>query len=154
MYDSIETQIQATAFEAAMKYPDYKILFVGHSMGAALAQLAALHFYDVHGMDSRISVFSYASPRIGNADFARNMNNLPYSSRLYRVNVRGDPIPHLPLLPMGFEHPVQQYNVLKNGEIIKCKNDGATGESSECLRDYWDLDFEKHTGYFGYYSGC
>lgn len=140
--------------KAAKRFPKYQILFVGHSLGGALAQIAALDFYARNGMDSRISVYSYGSPRIGDSDFARNMNSMPYSSRLYRINVMGDPIPHLPLLQMGFEHSLQQYNVMKNGEIIKCENDGITGESSACLNDFRYLDIRKHIGYFGHFAGC
>lgn len=154
IYKSIEAEIQAATLATAIKYPDHQILFVGHSLGGALAQIAALDFHNANGMDTRISVFSYASPRIGNTHFAQYMNQAPFSARLYRINFRGDPIPRLPLQEFGFEHAIQQYNVLENHAIIKCKNDHDTGESSTCFDDFRVLRISKHRKYFGWNGGC
>lgn len=50
------------------KYPTYKVLVTGHSLGAALATLTSLDLLAA-GI-SPVRLFNYGSPRVGNDEFA------------------------------------------------------------------------------------
>ncbi|KAJ1338820.1 hypothetical protein BSLG_006457 [Batrachochytrium salamandrivorans] len=75
---------------AQKKYPGFKLVFAGHSLGGALASLAAADYVNHESGDtSYVSVYSYGEPRIGNLEWADWFDNLPLAS--YRVTSQGDP---------------------------------------------------------------
>ncbi|KAK5986358.1 Triacylglycerol lipase [Trichostrongylus colubriformis] len=77
------------------KYADYKAVFTGHSLGGALATLAAARTAK-QGLrtSERITVYTYGEPRVGDAQFATNYDSMIKDS--YRVVFRRDIVPHLP----------------------------------------------------------
>lgn len=90
------------------------LLFTGHSYGASMAQLAALHFA-MSVPSEQIKLYTFGAPRVGNSAFANTMNTLIFQH--YRYTVATDPVPHLPLglrykhagihirLPVPLRHP-------------------------------------------------
>lgn len=94
------------------KHPDYAVHLVGHSLGGAVATLAALELRVVHGWDD-VTVTTFGEPRIGNAALARFVDDVfglndnksnasPAESRFRRVTHADDPVPLLPLAEWGF----------------------------------------------------
>lgn len=79
-----------------------KVYLTGHSLGGALATIAAfdLHMngYDIAG------VISFESPRVGNAAFQEKFNSVLSSSLLYRVTYAKDIVPHVPPRWLGYQH--------------------------------------------------
>jgi hypothetical protein len=73
----------------ALQRGERKIWMTGHSLGAALATLAADRFGEVQG------VYTYGSPRVGNLRFKKN-----YSNRIYRFVNGSDIVAQIP--PEGF----------------------------------------------------
>lgn len=67
------------------KHPLIKFWFTGHSLGAAVAELAANSFKNCHAL------YTFGAPKVGNADY---VNNLKFRS--YRVVNYHDPITLLP----------------------------------------------------------
>jgi len=68
------------------------LVIAGHSKGAALATLAAWRLHqEGHPV---AAVYTFGSPRVGNAAFAEH-----YPVPLYRFEHRDDPVPHLPPPP-------------------------------------------------------
>jgi hypothetical protein len=130
------------------KYPDYKIVFVGHSLGGGLALLAAVDFYELHGNADRISVYSFGKPRIGNKEWAQYVNQLPFKDRIFRLTRYGDPLPLLPPRYLGYEQEAQGYQLQIDGRVLKCKNDINTGESRDCSFPVWEFDHTVHSHYF------
>ena len=55
------------------KYPDYSIYITGHSLGAALATLFG--YLLAHEMENKITVVSFASPRIGNDNWQNSFDS-------------------------------------------------------------------------------
>ena len=94
--------------EAAIKqYPQYQLTLVGHSLGGAVAALAALDF-KARRWNPKVTTFG--EPRIGNealmhyideAFVPKNRNES--NSMFRRVTHRDDPIPLLPLEEWGFK---------------------------------------------------
>ncbi|KAJ2994975.1 hypothetical protein HDV02_001149 [Globomyces sp. JEL0801] len=149
-FNKIKSPLLAKALELASdpQYKDYQINFTGHSLGGALALLAATDFYEANPQYAdRISLFSYGQPRVGNKEFARYINKLPFASRIYRIARR---VPHLPFSSMGFEHTTNHISLLGNNvDAVQCASDfPETGESSECMNDFWETNPLRHLIYY------
>lgn len=96
------------AVEKALdEYPDHKLVLVGHSLGGAVAAIAALEFqawgYNPH-------VVTFGQPRIGNKELNNYIdqkfeleNSDPETSMYWRVTHVDDPVPLLPPEEWGYE---------------------------------------------------
>lgn len=88
-YLSVKSSLES-ALSSKSKKP---IVFVGHSLGGALATLAAarsaINLQPVHG------VYTFGAPRVGNNKFGSFLRSL-LSERVYRVTRGMDVVPHLP----------------------------------------------------------
>ncbi len=83
---------------------DKHIFITGHSLGGALAKLFAM-------MLSRqavtpTAVVTFGAPRVGNRTFKRLYNAI-LGKKTFRYHFKNDPVPHIPLWPMGFRHAGQ-----------------------------------------------
>lgn len=87
-------------------------LFVGHSLGGAIAQILSLKFNK--------PAITFGSPRIGNRKTASALKNLSK-----RIKNRGDSITHLPPWWLGFCH---------GGELIEI------GKMDRPWWKFWDLE--------------
>jgi predicted lipase len=154
-YVSIREEIMAKANEFATAFESAAVVFSGHSLGGALAVLAAVDFNDKFDHDDRISVYSFGQPRLGNKRWAEYVNGLGFSDRIYRIRRRGDPFGHLPtrnFFGLGYQHTLTPYIILENDDIVKCKVIEGTGEESQCLEDWGKLDIKLHRAEFGYWK--
>ncbi|KAK5975708.1 hypothetical protein GCK32_009171 [Trichostrongylus colubriformis] len=58
-------------------YPDYRVLFTGHSLGGALASLASTMFaHHNPSIGDRIHLITYGQPRVGNYEYAMTHSQL------------------------------------------------------------------------------
>lgn len=110
---------------ALAKYPDYKLVLVGHSLGGAVATLAALEF-QARGFSPVVTTFG--EPRLGNKELNRyidrkfNLNATGPDDALFRrVTHVDDPVPLLPLEEWGYE--------MHAGEIFISKSSLPPGRS-------------------------
>ena len=71
-----------------------RVIFLGHSYGGALAQLAAWYYSQEVGMP-RVRLRTYGSPRVGNKKFAKDLDRRTDSN--YRYVIQGDPVTKTPL---------------------------------------------------------
>ncbi|OJD32772.1 extracellular lipase [Diplodia corticola] len=96
--------------EAMEKHPDYKLTLVGHSLGGAVAALAALDF-KARGWDPHVTTFG--EPRLGNEGLVQYIDerfNLGENAtvgneadiRFKRITHLADPVPLLPLEEWGY----------------------------------------------------
>lgn len=133
-HDSIQTFMN-TAFpkmmELTKKYPDYAVKVTGHSLGAALAILGANEF-KMMGLDTQ--VITFAGPKVANPNMAKWMDSiynsdsaldalkggastLPSNSYI-RVSNKGDIVPLVPLVAMGFLHAGVEIQLDENFDLI------------------------------------
>jgi Lipase (class 3) len=82
------------------------LLITGHSLGGALASLAA---YFLHREGFRVrGVYTFASPRVGNAGWRNAYRDSGLWPRTFRIARAGDAVPHVPGLfqPLldGYRH--------------------------------------------------
>ncbi|GMR59504.1 hypothetical protein PMAYCL1PPCAC_29699, partial [Pristionchus mayeri] len=77
------------------KYRHHSISFTGHSLGGALAVLAAARTVKQGFRRSdQVRVYTYGEPRVGSLKFARSFDLIIPES--YRIIHRGDVVPHMP----------------------------------------------------------
>jgi len=101
MWTAVEARVTAAVKRLVAAHPSAKIYLVGHSLGGAMAALAAAHL--TYSQNLTVSaVWTYGEPRAGNDAFRRFYNQQAHVS--WRVTHWKDPVPHLPLMAMGFRH--------------------------------------------------
>jgi triacylglycerol lipase len=92
----------------------------GHSLGSALATVLALDIaLAVPELQPQLQVYVYASPRVGNPEFARNYAQILPNS--FRVTNLADPIPTMPptKLRAEFVHVGEDWAfVTQGGDIL------------------------------------
>ncbi|KAF2405365.1 alpha/beta-hydrolase [Trichodelitschia bisporula] len=95
-------------------YPDLLVVATGHSLGGAVATLAAAELRDRGFMTDLVS---YGAPRIGNEAISNYITKQPRDfGRNYRVVHQGDPIPGLPHNIFGYRHIGPEYYILSDNE--------------------------------------
>lgn len=78
------------------------LLCVGHSLGGAIALLAALRLQEQSGLPPA-AIYGFGMPRPGNASLAARIN-AAFGARLYRLAHGQDMVPSLPPAALGFCH--------------------------------------------------
>ena len=93
-YYSFQDDLHTQLMSLSSSYSGYSYLYTGHSLGGALAVLAALETYTNGYLDAPPTVYTYGQPRVGNQAYAESLNaNLP---NLYRAVHNKDIVPHIP----------------------------------------------------------
>ena len=145
----------------------YEIIFTGHSLGGALATLLSVLLRNEKVIPdsymSKVFLFTFGNPRIGNYDFA--MAQALYVKNSFRVVHKKDIVPHIPeCAPLGqkncegpndksypYHHGIEifydnymnnisQYSICMKNEDINCsKKNRPSFESYNNHINYYDL---------------
>jgi hypothetical protein len=105
IYRSIQTSIHQSLLEVS---PHLRITLVGHSLGGALATLAAP---DIRRTLARehVDVCTIGGPRVGKPDFRQRFNtDVP---QCFRVTNQFDIVPHVPTIATGWLHVGEEIEV-------------------------------------------
>lgn len=149
-WEVVKDQVMGNVTEAAKQHPDYEIVVVGHSLGAAIATLSAA---DLRTAGHNATLYAFASPRVGNKFLADYITDQGNNNRFVHAE---DPVPHLPPLLLGFVH-------VSPGYFINAPNNvTVTGKAIEVLKE--DVNFQgnigslqhidDHAWYFGHINAC
>lgn len=84
--------------------PGYRIVFTGHSLGAAVSSLGAAY---ARKSGLEVDIINYGSPRVGNVAFAKFVSGQPGVE--WRVTHLDDPVPRLPPIVFGYAHTTPEY---------------------------------------------
>ena len=145
-YMSVQTQVAGAVAQFRERYPNASLIVTGHSLGAAIAQHAAL---DLQGGGESIQfLYNFGQPRTGNEEFSAYSTGL-LGGRTFRITHHKDPVPQLPFQWMGFHHEPLEifYNELNTAFKI-C--DGS-GEDPKCSDQYYlDVNVADHLTYMGF----
>ncbi|CAI7569470.1 unnamed protein product [Penicillium glandicola] len=129
----VRDDIIAELSEAFSQNPDYELVVVGHSLGAAIATLAAA---DLRGKGyPSAKLYAYASPRVANLPLA---NYITAQGNNYRFTHTNDPVPKVPLLAMGYVHISPEYWITSPNNVTVSTSDIEVIEG--------DISFEGNTG--------
>lgn len=122
-------------------HADYRFVITGHSLGGAVAILAALELK--HRLQipwEKIEVFTYGQPRTGDVAFARYVNSLPM--HVTRVVNDNDIVPHiLPEYGHFAHHGTEIYVQGKNFTVCSTR----TLEDPACSKSRFpDVSIQSH----------
>ncbi|KAJ9068685.1 hypothetical protein DSO57_1026208 [Entomophthora muscae] len=154
-YDIMESMDFVTPLKKLVndkQYKDYKLAFVGHSLGGSLASLALPKVQSILNLDwKRLELYTYGQPRTGNSDFARWYNNKTIASA--RVVNHFDPVPLI--LSTTFTDYRHHFNEIwiqgppDNYTLTICSNDQL--EDTDCSYKLYPNQYSEknHYDYFG-----
>ncbi|KAK7954028.1 lipase [Apiospora saccharicola] len=144
-----------TALAAATKAnPDYKIVFTGHSLGAAIATVAAAY---ERAAGHAIDLYTYGSPRVGNRAFVDFVTK--QAGFEYRVTHLADPVPRLPPIFANYRHTSPEY-WLSTGDANTINYTAADIKvcdgyaNIQCNAGQLGLDIDAHGNYFEKIATC
>lgn len=113
-----------------LKYSDYRLCVTGHSLGAALAQLAGFALASSKRcrsfIPSTIYLVSYASPNVGTTEYLDAMQKLQGEKIIYhlRITSQGDVVP-VGLASLNWYYKHQGLNLhVKEGEEMEVLGSG------------------------------
>jgi triacylglycerol lipase len=88
------------------------LFITGHSLGAALATLAAAR---MSGDGASRAVYAYGSPRVGDAEFVKRF---PANVHVHRVINDNDAVPTMPPAWLGFRHVGEARCITEDGRLV------------------------------------
>ncbi|KAI5866617.1 alpha/beta-hydrolase [Durotheca rogersii] len=143
------------------QYPDYPVHLVGHSLGGAVAALAALELRIGLGWGN-LTVTTFGEPRVGNDGFVKYLDSVfelggvekrTEKQTYRRVTHVDDPIPLLPLSEWGYRSHAGEFFITKStlppepSDIRPCIGDTdpecIASSAGEYIRDLRQLIGEK-----------
>jgi predicted lipase len=149
-YSSISTTIIKGVMDSLLLCPMCRIAIIGHSLGGAVATLAAFDL-SVIANPKHLYVFTYGSPRVGNQYFAQIYGERVKST--WRFVHAADPIPHLPGTDVNFWHVSTEMWIRNDTYIKQCNSVGEDPTCADSLY-FWDYDYglSDHRHYLGEYT--
>jgi len=147
-YESIRIDFLNFVTAARKQHPQSDVIITGHSLGGALAYIAAVDLSITAGINVTHS-YTFGAPRVGNRIFADTWAQIyQEDATFYRITHGLDPVPHVPPMLSGFQHPPTEvyYDGLNTGFKV-CDE---SGEDPSCA-DQWLLPVgvTDHVTYLG-----
>jgi predicted lipase len=120
-----------------------KILFTGHSLGAALASINAI-YTAMMSLNIPLEVYNFGSPRFANENLAQFvMQNVPNH---YRMVHNRDIVPHL---PPEVEYRHVAHEIFFSKDMINYKVCDDSGEDPTCSNQFFpNYNAADHSFYF------
>ncbi|KXN65591.1 alpha/beta-hydrolase [Conidiobolus coronatus NRRL 28638] len=126
------------------KYPTFKVVFTGHSLGGALAALTAFRLAQNGVIPwEKINLITYGQPRLGTPEFADFLNAQAWTST--RVTSYGDLIAISYGRSLGYAHNQHNMHINKYGQTIQCST---YKEDKNCIGYIGDFSREAHFTYW------
>jgi alpha-beta hydrolase superfamily lysophospholipase len=127
--------------------PTYKIVTTGHSLGGAIATLAAA---DLRNSGYAVTMHSYGAPRVSSLKLANYIT--AQAGGNYRVTHWNDPVPNIPPIIMNFAHVSPEYYINKpNNQAVRASDfkiyEGAMNLMGNAA--WLVTDIMAHLWYFG-----
>jgi len=104
------------------------VIFTGHSLGAAMAELAALDLKLNEYPNKFFATYTQGAPRPGNAKYSELFSKV--ISAAFREVHQADCVPHLPPMALGFQHGPTEVWLNKDFSPKVCS--GSSGEDKKC----------------------
>ncbi|KAI9294426.1 alpha/beta-hydrolase [Neoconidiobolus thromboides FSU 785] len=134
-------------------HPEYKLIVTGHSLGGAIANLAAIEIRDKFNLSwDNIELYTYGQPRVGSKEFAEWFDTQTLT--VARVVNKRDIVPHNPARATLYHH-INNEIYLWDDKITVCKTNELEDKSCSVSQLFF-LSAGDHLKYFGNEmgSGC
>ncbi|KAL4510079.1 hypothetical protein ABPG72_010272 [Tetrahymena utriculariae] len=118
------------------KYPNAPLIITVHSLGAAVSMLAAVEIN--HYIKKVDYIYNYGQPRVGNKQFADFCESIILV--IYRVIHNRDPVLHVPLQKMGFQHTRTEVWYNKNNTSYQVCKGSEDPQCSDKIKSYLPFD--------------
>lgn len=142
--EGVLASLQATA----AKYPTSKVVITGHSLGGAIAELAAA---EVKKAGTPADLYNYGSPRVSGPTLANFVDNQGMGG-IYRVTHVNDPVPRLPPTFLGFAHVAPEYYISSGNGVTPTPSDITKFDDGNNLKgNAGNNPFKVNTSYHGWY---
>ena len=152
-WKEVAEDVLAALESAAALHESYAIIVTGHSLGGAVATIAAGHLRR-DGFD--IDLYTYGSPRVGNLAFATFITN--QAGAEYRVTHADDPVPRVPPMLITYRHTSPEYwidSTDARGAVTASTVSVCEGYSNtKCNAGTFGLDTGAHGWYFQATGQC
>ena len=152
-WDEISRAATIAVRDGLSANPSYKFVVTGHSLGGAVAHLAAAY---LRREGYNCDLYTYGSPRVGSKSFATFVTRQQGSE--FRITHEDDPIPRLPPIIFGYRHTSPEYWVTNGdsestdytaSDVEVCKGTA----NISCNAGTFGFNTDAHTDYFGR-TGC
>jgi len=143
IYQTYNSVVLALVADLISACPSCQIMITGHSLGAALATLAAAEITQKFASKA-VVLYNFGSPRVGNHVFSSYLN-ATLSVGCYRFTNQRDLVPMIPYQFLNYHHIREE--VWYNGNsFVNCDDSGEDPhcEDSQHLPSIFD-----HATYFG-----
>jgi len=162
-HDETIDQVLADLKILKESFPLSSIILTGHSLGAAVATLAAVSLENMGGFD--VTLYSIGSPRVGNAYFAAYVDSLfPLERSPRRITHSHDMVPHVPFESFGYKHFATEFYEDEMHVVTRCnyaeqqEQEGEEGEELKSLcAEKWTFSqttVADHMLYLGHPMTC
>ncbi|TNV77269.1 hypothetical protein FGO68_gene2879 [Halteria grandinella] len=152
-YQGLSDLVIQVSRDIRAQYGATKKFFVtGHSLGGALATLAALDIRRQLGLGANeITLYTYGQPRVGDERMADHiMRELP---NYIRVTHYDDTVAHVPPFVSGYKHggfEVWYKSERHDGYYTECSNYAGLSENGQCSNSLWfKTGVTVHLSYLG-----
>ena len=147
--------VMAALKTAAAANPSYRVVVTGHSLGGAIAAIAAA---ELRNQGTTTDLYTYGQPRIGGLTISNYITNQNKGGN-FRVTHFDDPVPRLPPLFLGYVHISPEYYIKSgNGVAVTAPDITALTGSVNLNGNTGNLgngrDFAAHGWYFNNIAAC
>lgn len=118
--------------EPALKQIDAPIFYTGHSLGAALATLAAAR-------RKPTALYTFGSPRVGDADFVASLKRI--AGIIHRVVDDQDIVATVPPAALGFQHIGTQHMLVDTSSLSIFSPSDGLGSPPKFLADHAPINY-------------
>lgn len=150
----MQSAVKSGVAAAKKANPSYPVVATGHSLGGAVATLAAAY---LRAAGTPVDLYTYGSPRVGNDAFANFVSG--QAGLETRVTHLDDPVPRLPPLLFSYRHTSPEYWLSDGGATTTAYSVSdvkvcAGSANTDCNAGTGGLDIVAHLYYLGPISGC
>lgn len=153
MWETVAGDVTSQIKSALSAHPHYTVVATGHSLGGALAAVAATV---LRASGYTVQLYNYGQPRIGNLALA-NFITSETSGTNYRVTHSDDIVPKLPPRFLGYDHFSPEYWITSADNVTVTDSDvvEVLGVDSTSGNDGTSDDsVDAHGWYFVSISAC
>lgn len=148
-YNSVRSVVLDAVREQLEAFPGYVVVLTGHSLGGALASLAAL---SVKSNFPRVAarLFTFGQPRTGDAAFADLLESIVGRDNIYRAVHTWDGVPTVIPEYLGYRHHASEYWQFQEPPNISTVRRCEGQEDPECSHSIPSMGINPaHGVYFG-----